>query len=100
MSDQLVRLTATDGTQVEVDLIDDIGPINTWKSRIKGAWGVDKDTFTNATGSVHARGCGVIDCWTLDQLDIDTAKKGDTGQGQSNDPQGSFPVSSLSWEIL
>ena len=100
MSDQLVRLTASDGSEVEVDLIDDFGPINSWRSRTKGAWGVDGASFTNATGAVHAKGCGVIDCWTLDGLDIDKVKAGDSGTGRSNDPSGSFPIGDLEWTIL
>lgn len=98
MSSWLVTLSS-EQADVDVELLDTIGPINRWKSRSPGAFAVDEDSFTNQTGDVVARGCGVQACWTLRRFDIDKVKPGAKGAGINNDAQGSFPVGELSWLV-
>lgn len=101
MSNRRVKLSAASGNyEAVVDLIDDPGPLNTWKSRTAGAWGSDQGTFLNQANTGSARGCGVLDCWTLQQFDFDVNKPGDTGTGTNADAGGDFPVGDLTWEVV
>lgn len=101
MADCKLQLTAHAGNyDAIVDIKDDPGPLNTWISRTSGAWGSSQGTFTNAANTGHARGCGLIDCWTLNNFDFDVNVVGDTGDGVNMDGTGDFPVGYLTWEVI
>ena len=101
MADVKLELTAASGNYTaNIQIIDDPGPLNTWKSLTAGAFTNPSGTFTNLANTGHARGCGVMDCWTLDAFDIDTVSVGDMGNGTNADAGGDFPVGRLSWEVI
>ncbi len=101
MADCKLKLTSLAGNyEAKVDILDDPGPLNTWMSRTERAWGSSQGTFTNAANTGKAKGCGVIDCWTLYNFDFDVNVLGDTGNGVNADAAGDFPVGELQWEVI
>lgn len=101
VADRILKLTAHAGNyEANVDIRDDPGPLNTWISRTEGAWASSQGTFTNAANTGKAKGCGVIDCWTLYNFDFDVNVVGDAGDGVNADATGDFPVGELQWEVI
>jgi len=101
VADRKLKLTAHSGNHhAIVDIRDAPGPLNTWISRTAGAWGNGEGTFINPNNTGQAKGCGVIDCWTLYNFDFDVNDVGDVGDGVNADASGNFPVGELQWEVI
>lgn len=100
MASWVAKLTGEDGYVAEIELRDTAGPINQWRSRRVGAFGIEGDVFTNQTEKLVARGCGVTPCWVLYGFDIDTVAVGDEGNGDNNDAGGDMPPGSLTWKVI
>lgn len=100
MADLKVKLT--DGSASEmIDLVDKAGPLNEWKARAADILGPnDRDVFTNSSGTVTGRGCGLTPCFILRGLDIDQVNAGDSGTGDLNYIGSSLQAGSITWTVL
>jgi len=87
----------THGSTITIEIIDDLGPLNTWRAP-RGSFNVDSGTFLNQARQGRAKGCGLIDCWTLREFDIDLVQQGHRGTGENNSA-GTFPGGHFIWIV-
>jgi hypothetical protein len=94
-----LTITLSDNSIAKVQIIDDPGPLNTWKDVTPGKFGVDSATFTNSSNVGNARGCGAVACWIANGFDIDKVAVGDKGTGTVNMTVGMDGLGDMTWTV-
>lgn len=80
-----------------IELIDNFGPVNTWRCTDPKLFTPDRGDFTNQSNRVVPT---LQPLWVLNDLDIDSVSVGSTGRGVVVDSRGTFPPGDVEWTVL
>jgi hypothetical protein len=98
--DVRVSIEWPDSLTAEVQITDDLGPLNSWESLTADVFDPSKGTFVNQGQVGTARGCGSKACWSLDAFDIDVVQVGNEGIGVVNFAVDDSRISEIKWSVL
>jgi hypothetical protein len=102
-TDYGLKFSASDGTDAEITILDSINPLpgsDTWTATDPSQWDIGGGSVSSwGSGGTYLSGPVGVNSIYLERFGKSTAV-GDTGAGNKNYDDGSFPSGSFQWECV